>query len=596
MVEFHRYGRSAAILSPDVKYIRACGWGDVSREISPTLDHEQFLRNLALLRYEHDTEVAQVAMKALAHEAHSFLPELKSDTDGLLQIDLVTNAAELWAFPFEACFARNKQWLDNSERGVVLTRRIRGDFLDQAPAWPDRPKILFVRAPATKDLEQDLIDQHIAALEAAVQPWIKGNSFDDVLVVREITSVAELRHALEEAKASYVHILAHGAVVPDPLLDEKKVWGLRLGYEGDKGTSPQAIAEPLVSGYRTPLVVSVAACDSANQASSAFGAYSLVQELHRRGVPVVVGSQLPLTKPGSVTLTREFYERLLRADDVRLALHAARVALTGDKAAGHDWLSIVSYVRLPPEGYTQYLMEFGLRAELAMLKAAQSRADVLFAAGGPPDAIERLVTLLRVRLAELEKKRQCLDPQRKDLAEECLGLLASANKRLAELLFRRSLKSPETAEADRVASRQALAAALEHYRRVYQKNFNQHWHGIQQIALDAALNGVLEHRDWDIVLRAAELARDANKQEVWACGTIAEARLLAVMAGRTGELDIATQALAELKKRAGTDEFPMDSTRRQIARYVDWWTNGNGFFPNGEDVAAHATELLASIK
>ena len=81
-----------------------------------------------------------------------------------------------------------------------------------------------------------------------------------------------------------------------------------------------------------------------------FAANSVAQELHHCGVPVVVGSQLPLTKPGIAPARQSvFYVRLLRGEDVRVAFHAARVDLRADETTGHDWLSLVGYVGCLPK-------------------------------------------------------------------------------------------------------------------------------------------------------------------------------------------------------------------------------------------------------
>jgi hypothetical protein len=41
------------------------------------------------------------------------------------------------------------------------------------------------------------------------------------------------------------------------------------------------------------------------------------------------------------------------------------------------------------------------------------------------------------------------------------------------------------------------------------------------------------------------------------------------------------------------DFFPIDSTRRQLTRYVSWWTKGNGFFDvRDSDLADEAKELV----
>jgi hypothetical protein len=56
-----------------------------------------------------------------------------------------------------------------------------------------------------------------------------------------------------------------------------------------------------------------------------------------------VGSlaQLPFTKPGSILMVETFYKAQLAGEDVRLALHQARVALYQSQAkTGHDWASL----------------------------------------------------------------------------------------------------------------------------------------------------------------------------------------------------------------------------------------------------------------
>jgi hypothetical protein len=58
---------------------------------------------------------------------------------------------------------------------------------------------------------------------------------------------------------------------------------------------------------------------------------------------------------------------------------------------------------------------------------------------------------------------------------------------------------------------------------------------------------------------------------------------------------LASQALVAMKDRtrtAGGDSFPLESTARQLRRYVDWWTSANGFFPGASDLSAQAQALL----
>ena len=297
-IEFHRFGSPEGLLKPENRYIRTSGWDTVATEVSPSISHRDFLLSLRALRYlgaasEGDVLAAQTRLSA---EAVSFLPVSIPVPGELLQLDLVTNAAELWAFPFEACFARYPDWLATRDDGVVVTRRIRGDFSETTTAWPTTPRVLFAHAPVTADLGQALVDHHVRALTRALDPWGKGKEIgSDLLTVTEIASAGDLSRLHREFKPTFIHLLAHGTVVRGELgLPEDDTWGLRLGKEGARGTPPADIADVLSPIDGLPLVVTVAACDSGHE-SSVLAKQSVVQELHRKGVPVVIGSQLPLT-------------------------------------------------------------------------------------------------------------------------------------------------------------------------------------------------------------------------------------------------------------------------------------------------------------
>jgi len=83
---------------------------------------------------------------------------------------------------------------------------------------------------------------------------------------------------------------------------------------------------------------------------------------------------------------------------------------------------------------------------------------------------------------------------------------------------------------------------------------------------------------------------------VWACGSRAELRLLAASAGRPPAPDAAVAALRDLVVAAGgTNAYEWKATRRQLRRYIDWWTAGNGFGGKG-DLAEEATLLVAAAE
>jgi hypothetical protein len=128
-----------------------------------------------------------------------------------------------------------------------------------------------------------------------------------------------------------------------------------------------------------------------------------------------------------------------------------------------------------------------------------------------------------------------------------------------------------------------------------------HWQGVQQLSLEAVLRGCFENAaDWTTVLRGAELTRERNSRDFWALGTIAELQLLAPLAGRPSNLPAAREALVAMKslaeKEPGEKEaFAIQTTRRQIGRYIQWWTKANGFFANQPDVTEAAQDLLKSL-
>ncbi len=615
-IEFHRFGAEPGSLQKGNRYIRTCGYQQAADEVDVRIEPKELRRSLNRLRYNTNrtTESEAAAQQLLGGEASHFLLEAQVFPEGgaaLHQVDIVTHASELRAYPFEAIYANaSGAYLESPERGIILTRRIRSEFSYSVPPWPEVPSVLFVHAQVDHDLSEDLINQHCLALTEALAPW--GNPQDleakKLLIVREVDSVEALKQARMLANFSYIHVLAHGARVTEEDMEEDETeWGLRLGRADSAAASPASIAEALRPSNDHPLVVTLAACDSANPDRPDLGSSSLVETLHRNGIPVVVASQFPLTKPGSTTLTREFYRPLLSGADVRLALHAARIALREEaRQVGerrHDWLSLVGYVRLPAEGYSQYLRAFGLRVQQRMLEAARKDAEPLFAQPPPPrDTFVTIESRLRERIAQLEVRMKDFSgaPDR-ELRVECAGLLASSGKSLAEVYFVQARQYPEEKSRLEALSRAALEDALKWYSEVSRRDPSAHWHGIQKLALEVALTGRISDRvELMFVLRVAQAARDANEDEYWACGTLAEAHLLEAFTSEPSDLTGARVALDLLRKRSGRDAkdhgFAARSTRRQLMRYVSWWTRAHGYFPRCEsDISACAQELVACL-
>jgi hypothetical protein len=596
MVELHRFGEASSIIERNRPYIRTEGFDQPASQIAFGLDHAGFVTCLNKLRYRLDDLPAEVenARATLSAEAARVIPCFPVNGGELVQLDLVTGAAELWAFPFEACMRDGIPEFADPNRRIVLTRRIRGEFADQKFVPPSAPRVLFVHAPKGDDLEEDLIADHEKRLRSALRCWAGGNEpGEELLVVRQIDSLPELIEARNDPKKfTHIHLLAHGIAWRDKNTDALQ-WGLRLGWPGSDPVMPQDIAKALAPQDGLPEVITIAACDSANQSGSATPTFSLAQELHRCGVSVVVGSQFPLTKTGSVVLAEKFYEPVLSGEDVRVALFDTRLALHEQDSAGHDWLSLVSYVRLP-EGYADRIVSQGVAMEMQMLRALQQQADFVIDHPRENELLD-IERRLRERIVLIERRLQDLAGADVALRQECEGILASAHKRLAELYFRgRGIEAWR--ENHRQLSRDQLESALRHYTNGFAANIHNHWLGIQQLALEAVLYG--KFRDaakWPAVLFGAELNRATD---VWALGTIAEVRFLERLADTRSAAettgDAVRDCLRELKGRA-KDNSPVESTRRQFARYIDWWTTDNGFFPACQDFRDEAKALVALL-
>jgi hypothetical protein len=615
LIEFLRFGKEPGILREGDPYLATLNSEPV-RQFAMPMDQAVFFDNLNYLRYpkQDNWQEQKQALETLSKTVTQILQPPESEGQPL-QLDLVTNAAELWALPFEALRGADElPLLVNPEKVVVLTRRIRGEFFAMAPKWPARPKILFAYAtPGWANLPEVPALEHATALRAALKPWIEplpgdqvGLDEQPVFQIIPNASLQAIAQTCQEARQAqkpftHVHILAHGWPVQEGG-PHRTHYGLALESDYGKPATAEDLVEVLKPLDGTPVIVTLAVCDAGNEANIIVPAKSMAQMLHRSGVPVVVASQLPLTFTGSIVLTREFYGGLLSGSDVREALHAMRTALYQTPAAGHDWVSITAYVQLP-EGYADHLLEVRLRAELASLDTAQCWSDHLIQSGSRDEAaLDRVALILEERIGKLagflaELKKISL---RQGVFEENAGLLGSANKRLAELSFFRAGIWPDKKGWLLDQSRAALERAHQAYVEGNNFNLSHHWTGVQHLSLEAVLTGQLKKVGyWHAALQAADIDLQ-HEQEYWAQGSMAELYLLAPLAEQASQLDKAGNLLLNMKQRvrdyAGSN-FPMESIGRQLRRYITWWTKENGFFPNrATDLAADAQKLLKIIE
>jgi CHAT domain len=615
LIEFHRFGKlNTGLLRQDDRYLVAAASHPIC-EVTMPLGYEEFLVLTMPLRYKEPAPARAAALQQVGDIVTTLLRSKDLDdleTGGFpLQLDLVVNAAELAALPFEAALGRNGEPLVvRSQDPVILTRRVRNDFVETLECWPAKARILFAWACPEEVGVPVPYQEHEIALRQALSSWIpldgpSGPSPDvsSVLQVLAKASLDSIREACQEAVEqkkpfTHVHLLGHGYPVGE---SPKQMFGLALhaarGSDDLYAATPEEIAKALAPLQGQTGVLTLAACDSANATNMVIPRRSIAHELHVCGFPVVIGSQFPLTVPGSTILVECFYGELLAGKDVRDALHEARRALfEHSDVAGHDWASLIGYVRLP-EGYTDHLPAVRLEAVLTSLKAVQSWSDDLIQSEViDPARFDRLAGLLRKGLERLEAFVAQPGKLPRGVLEENLGLLGSAEKRLAELYFECGARSGR--EGWVKLMREALERARSWYRQGFDGNLSHHWTGVQCLSLEVVLAGKFsEPGRWYAAVLAAEL--DAAKpKEVWAWGSLAELYLIASAAGLGDQTDKAQRAILEMKLRiansASGDRFPLESTERQFRRYIGWWTSANGFFSGQPDLSSRAA-LLADV-
>ena len=106
------------------------------------------------------------------------------------------------------------------------------------------------------------------------------------------------------------------------------------------------------------------------------GTLGLLEACREAGIPLVVGSQFPLSYDASVLMVQILYTGLLNGGDPRRLLNDLRRQLKSRVPSTHDWASIVAYASLPDNLKSQLS---GLRIDQTKrsIEAALDHADSL---------------------------------------------------------------------------------------------------------------------------------------------------------------------------------------------------------------------------
>jgi hypothetical protein len=376
---------------------------------------------------------------------------------------------------------------------VSFIRKVPAALEDVPANWPtglnQRLRLLFVWG---EDKPDDVPHaQHHPLLQTTC------DEYDVDLVAKEITDVSALTQLCVDAQSKpfhFVHVLAHGARAGGG-------WGLRLRNEVVSG---EQLARALRSGGTTPAVVTVSACDSANEKDASFG--SVAYYLHAYGVPFVVASQFRLRKTVSVVSADEVYRSLLGGGDVRDLLCGIRRQLA--PAGNEAWANEVIYSRYRYESLDELAVVACQQAALRRANAIERKARAATVAEWPAfiealDAEER-------KLSQQLERLQAAGAEPRVLAETC-GLLGSMQRRKARL---RATEDPEE-----------LREALSWYEKGMRADANSHYCGINVVHLSLRLGDQAKADEYLPLVRFA--ARNQADRDFWALATAGELEVYA---------------------------------------------------------------------
>lgn len=636
------------LLSRLTPYLALCGDGSpITFRID--LDHRDILNRLERLRYlsvqnqvreatvgEVGKEVAEILSKIpalLAEVSRACREASQQTTDSAepqyVHLNLVLGGAELSLIPFEIAFSPQSfpgeglEFCLQLDLPVVLTRETRRNRRALTP-WDSarEPKVLIVVADP-QNFGVPLVE-HVTALRAAIEPWIdwprRGKNNPSPVTEEERlefvkkrigvisnASLEEIRKRCAQEKFTHVHILAHGGEYE---VAGETLYGIVLCADGNPAEKnivdgkrlAQALQAQADDGATrsSPLVVTLATCDSGHEGSVLLPGGSVAHDLHFAGIPWVFASQFPLTKSGSIRMIEALYPGLLRGDDPRQVLYEARRRLYMGNQRDHDWASLVVYASLPLDFEKQVVTFFENRS-LAAIETAMSRADDLadisFQANRELDQIlkqvQKVLDVWCLRLPGKDRK----EPSDCTRRAHCYGMHGSVFKRIALLRYRQ--QQPKEGN-------ETLEKSLFYYRKAMEEESSLMekfpWVATQALSLVAVLHELPELSTFELTRGIAmrNLQHPSVEEQAWAHGTLAELEMIGVYhkleTGAEAPSPLTIESInqsvvghcREIVKLMGSKSFHVESTRRQFQRYLDYWRD-----QRWDEIAKAAVKVLS---
>ena len=664
MLELLRHGPAHnQLLSPLTQYLALCeNHGAVTVHVP--FEHNQLLYRLRALSYElKDPGSREFQLKDTAKvlgELLATIPGLTADLskkaacgEQMAHLRLIISASELALLPFELALAPNgfpgagQSLLLQSQLPLSLTREVRRVGEQQADLLRP-PKILFASA-SPADVGAVPIESHLLALRKVINPWVGYFETEDEeraarvaehLVFLPRVSADSLQEACATGRFTHVHLLAHGLKYTEGGKEGDIRYGLAFHNSRDPdgpcdivdgmrlATLLRAFEAPDKNGLARPEVVTLASCDAGNVGSVAGAGASITHALHEAGIPIVIGSQFPLSFAASVMLVEIVYDGLLWGIDPRTLMADLRRQLQARIPTTHDWASLVAYASLSPE-FETHLSQVQIEQAKRSIDTAMNHAD---------KATERLSdklkkqdqdetsekrskddeTLLERANRKIDKAKQRLSNLREQIPGEkkrVCAQLASTEKRHAEIYFAQSKLPGADGEKSRADSLALLNKSLDYYWQSFLLNRSNPWAMVQYLSLSIVLRrsktgeGPVEvpARDSNSMWTAAhllsqnDLQSDSPVERVWAHANLLELYLLSFGLGGGNQpaaddaRRLALKHTQQLRALAGRGDAHLYSysTRRQILRYCEWFSKINPLLPQAMiDLASEIYDVL----
>ncbi len=461
------------LLSPLTPYLALCeNHGAVTLHVP--FEHNQFLHRLRALAYKNSAESRIFQLTDTAKSLGDILaliPGLTAESskdeckeEPLTHLRLIISASELALLPFELALSPNglpgagQHLLLQPQMPICLTREVRR-VSGQPLKWPQQPRILFIAAapPAVGAIP---MESHLLALRRAISPWVNYYEDDakrrtrvaEHLEFLPYASIEAIREKCATGKFTHIHLLAHGVERTEGY-DKRFFIALHDTHNPEEtefvngaqlATALRASKSPDSKGLASPVVVTLASCDSGNVGSVAGAGASIAHALHEAGIPMVVAGQFPLSFEGSVLLVECLYEGMLWGNDPRFLLYDMRRRLYAQFQNTHDWASLTAYVSLPSNFDAQIkgiqIAQATRSVNVAMTHADKATRRILESFVRPfvPMTEAEKETMLGNAEARIEEAKKRLKRLLDCIPEEKAKInarLASTEKRQAEVIF-----------------------------------------------------------------------------------------------------------------------------------------------------------------